>query len=46
MTKAWETIAKSVSSPICTMEGGCGNDLPLSELVTQIGLLEVPDTTQ
>ena len=26
MTKAWETIAKSVSSLICTMEGGCGKD--------------------
>jgi hypothetical protein len=27
-------------------EGGCGKKLPLSELVAQIGLLEVPDTTQ
>ena len=28
------------------VEGGCGNKLPLSELVAQIGLLEVPDTAQ
>ena len=24
------------------VEGGCGNKLPFSELVTQIGLLKVP----
>ena len=28
------------------VEGGCGNKQPLSELVAQIGLLEVPESVE